>query len=80
MERNLKIVLLIAFLASMSFSQNVVLFVSNPANVKAIWPSTRAVVVEAYHSANQPKFLGNKAQWVWIGGRDAWPNGLQIIY
>ena len=80
MEGKVKIILLIALLASLTFSQNAVVFASNASNVKVVWPANKVVALEAYHSANQPNYLGNGAQWVWLSGSDAWQDGYQAIY
>lgn len=80
MEGKVNIILLVSLFFALSYTQNTVLLASNSSSTKVVWPPNKPVVQEIYHYANQPDFLGNGAQWVWLGGSDSWPDGFQAIY
>jgi hypothetical protein len=60
--------------------QQTVLIASQPSNT-IIVPS-QTVVVEPYHTAYNPNYLGSSigAQWLWKAGGQSWPDGDTLAF
>jgi len=74
----MKIVILV-ILASVALAQTV-LVVSNANSAYIVSPINLHVGVEATHTAGQPNYLGNGAQWIWANSSDSWAAGTSETY
>jgi hypothetical protein len=70
----MKQIILLALLCAFSLQQTS-LISSNTSNTFVTSPANQFTVVEAYHTTNQPNFIGFNAKWIYKNGTDAWPNG-----
>jgi len=57
-----------------------VIVLSNTSTTTIISPTGYSLVQEAYHTTYNPNFLGDGAEWIWLNGSDAWPNGFNATF
>jgi hypothetical protein len=48
---------------------------SSTSSANILSPLGYTLVTESYHTTNNPNFLGNGAQWIWLNGSSSWPLG-----
>ena len=70
---------IIGLLLAETLSQTVLLS-SSPSTAIIISPSGYTLVPETYHNTNNPNYLGNGAQWVWLNGSSSWPLGFSASF
>ena len=78
----MKKVLLITFILGQILAQTLTpVVVSDPSTTFITSPINQVVGYEAYHNLRNPNFTGiPSARWIYIAGRDAWPNGYRVVF
>lgn len=59
---------------------NTILLASNTTNTIITSPPGATIVPEPYHTANNPNFISNGAQWLWQSGGQSWPDGYTVSF
>lgn len=72
-------IVIVCLLLTLVLSQTT-LVLSSPSTVNLVAPSGFFVVAEAYHSAVNPNYLGNGAQWIWLNGSSSWADGFSATF
>lgn len=67
-------VLLVGLLAAVVLCQTL-LISSSTTSANILSPPGYTLVAESYHTTNNPNYLGNGAQWIWLNGTSSWPIG-----
>jgi hypothetical protein len=70
---------LIALLCTLSLQQTVLLK-SDVTTTIITSPSSFDTAIEAYHTTNNPNYIGYAAQWIYKKGGSSWPAGDRVTF
>jgi hypothetical protein len=79
----MKTILLVTLILVQILTQTSVtpVVVSDPSTTIITFPISQVVGYEAYHNLRNPNFTGiPSARWIYIAGRDAWPNNYRVVF